>query len=120
MPWVIVAGAILGGISSYSQERSSQKAADKAARNNLEAVREGGKEDRKTFEFQAGLTDYMQQLERDRKRKGLANFNQWSRLENYTPEYVPPEMGDRPTAQGFEEGNFSLVGSMRKNTPGGV
>lgn len=72
--------SILGGISASS----SQKAAKKATKEEIAAR---GLEDRKTAGFAADNEYYYKQKDQQDKREGFKNYNQFSSLERFAPNY---------------------------------
>lgn len=114
-------GALMGGLSAYSDAKQSSKSTKDQGKWALKAVQEQGKEARKNAEFGAGLADYYKELDKERRRKGFSNFGQFSSRQ-YNQPYTPPPVGPAPTAVGFESGYDPNTGQpiQRPTTGGGL
>lgn len=115
-------GALLGGLSSYSQGRQQGKDVDRQGEWTMRGIQEGGRQSRGNSEFDASLVDHYRRLQQQERRLGLSNFGSFARNEYDAPAYVPPVVGAAPTANGFEstfnppkpdKGKKSLAGAAR-------
>lgn len=70
--------AILGGVGGYATAKIDEKTA-----------KEAGRQQRKTLDFQAQLTDYYKQKDKVRKRAALDTYGQFSLLDRYAPNRTP-------------------------------
>lgn len=82
-------GAVLGGLSGAAQSYLTGKDADKA-------IREQGKESRRTLDFTAQLEDHYSQLDKARKRRALDTYGQFSLMDRYAPNYTAAPPLDQP------------------------
>ena len=86
--------AVLGGLSGAAGSYLSGKDADKA-------IREQGKETRRTLEYTAQLEDHYGQLDKSRKRRALDTYGQFSLMDRYAPNYKPAAPLDQPQRPGL-------------------
>lgn len=93
---IAVGGAALSGYAASKKDKGD-KAHDK------EMTRESARWNAALSEFEAQQTDYYQQLNRQRKQRGLDNFRQFSQLGKFAPEYAQQtqaiELPKMPTAE---------------------
>lgn len=95
-------GALMSGISSYSQSREARDQQERGGLISREAIQEQGQQGRLNTEFEMGLADWYRQQERQRKRDGFSNFGQFA-TNQYTQTAPPPALGPAPTARSFWE-----------------
>ncbi len=112
----VVGGAIAG--RAQEKKDKGDKAHDK------EMTREGAKWNAALSEFEAGQTDYYNQLNRQRKQRGLDNFRQFSQLGSFAPQYqqtsTPIEVPTKPNAlETFAEPEEE-AGPAKKKKSGGL
>lgn len=81
--------ALLGGIGGAADAKLQLKMAQDLARI-------GGEEDRKTLGYSADLKDYYDQKNKYRKKVALDTYGQFSLLDRWAPNYVPPAPIDQP------------------------
>jgi hypothetical protein len=73
-----------------------------------------GVEARRTAEFQTLLEKFLKDKDKEDRRKGLSNFNRFSSVDYGAPTYVPPAVGNMPTASSFQGG---LAGAAQQQNP---
>lgn len=102
---------ILGGLGGYSEAKMSKEMAKLQGEYALKNTKLQAEEGRRTSEFEARLTDYLRQIDKERSRDALSNFSQFSSLgDNYQQAYAPERVGAMPTADAFNQGGGSQGG----------
>jgi len=86
-------GAILSGISSYSQSRSDSKGRKNDTKAQKEIVGLQGLEARRTSAFEKDLDYYYKQKDKLDKRRALDTYGSFSKLGTYAPDdYTLPAL----------------------------
>ena len=104
---------ILGGISNRSKIKASKELQELEGKQRLEQIGATGVESRRTAEFQTMLEKFLKDKEKEDRRKGLSNFNRFSSVDYGPPAYVPPAVGNMPTAESYQRG---LAGAAQQQT----
>lgn len=94
--------AVLGGLSGVSQGKQAKKAAKTAGEFSLRQVREGGVQSRRNAQYEAQLSKWLRDKEKEDRRKGLSNYARFSSVDYGTPNYIPDPVGDMPTQADFD------------------
>lgn len=83
-------GALLGGLGGMAEAKLSGKDA-------LNLVKEQGNQSRKNTDFEAALKDYYTQLGKQRQRRALDTYGQFSLMNRINPGYKDTPPVDIPT-----------------------
>jgi hypothetical protein len=95
-------GAILSGISAYSQGKDRGKDADRAGQWGLRAIQETGAQSRRNSAYESGLADFYRRSLQQERRQGFSNFGQFSRNQ-YNQTYTPPPVGAAPSPDMYDQ-----------------
>lgn len=88
--WVAaVATVAAGAISGYGQQKKAKEDRKNANEDRRAATREEALYGGVLSQFEREQDDYYNQLERQRKQRGLDTFKQFSTLREYNPNYMP-------------------------------
>lgn len=84
---IAVGGAVISGVAAQKKAKEDRKNAnaDRQA-----ATRESTLYDGVLSSFEREQEDYYNQLNRQRKQRGLDTFRQFSTLNQFAPNYTPP------------------------------
>lgn len=83
-------GALLGGLGGMAEAKLSGKDA-------MNLVKEQGNQNRKNTDFEAALKDYYTQLGKQRQRRALDTYGQFSLMNRINPGYKDTPPVDVPT-----------------------
>lgn len=112
-PMLIAAGAsLLGGVMGSKANKKQTEAEIKAQK---ELVGLQGLEERRNFEYQAGLSDYYDQLNKQRKAKGFADSAKYfggsgELAPSYQQSLSKPGVGGMTSTTGVIPGQAPAVG----------
>ena len=88
--WVsAVAGVAGSAISGYGQQKKAKEDRKNANEDRKAATREEALYSGVLSSFERELDDYYNQLNRQRKQRGLDTFRQFSTLNQFAPNYTP-------------------------------
>lgn len=82
---ITVGGSIVSGIASSKKAREDRK---NAKEDRKEMTRDDAKYSSILSRFEAEQEDYYNQLNRQRKQRGLAQFRQFSTVNQFAPQYL--------------------------------
>lgn len=84
---IAVGGAVISGVAAQKKAKADRAAAnqDRAA-----ATRESTLYEGVLSSFDREQDDYYNQLNRQRKQRGLDTFKQFNTVRNFSPNYTPP------------------------------
>jgi hypothetical protein len=113
--------AIMGGLESYSNARQSSKEQDERGRWGLRATREQGHQQRLNTAFEMSLADWYKQKEKERRRQGFSNYDQFATRQYETP-FKPAPLGVAPTPESFNPNYDPRTGEYleKPRTGGGL
>ena len=80
-----VGGSLISGIASSKKAKAERKAAKEDRK---EMTRDEAKYSSILSRFEAEQEDYYNQLNRQRKQRGLAQFRQFSTVNQFAPQYL--------------------------------
>lgn len=83
--WASAAGAVITGYAASKKAKSDRKAAKEDRK---EMTRDDAKYSSILSRFEAEQEDYYNQLNRQRKQRGLAQFRQFSTVNQFAPQYL--------------------------------
>lgn len=113
--WIQLAVAAVGAFAQNRMDRRNKK--DEAVQDR-ETIKIKGDEDRRTSAFEAALADYYGQLSNQRKRNSLANFSQWSTIEEPEGGWYAPEVPNMPNTQDYNvSGDRAIAGQRPTPAP---
>ena len=102
MSWAIAASAAISVVSGVLGSKSKKKAAKREAKQRLELIEAEKQQSLKDIEFQAGLEDYYQQLDKRDKYLGMQNYSTYNDVGTCAPDYVStytgPQVPEMPGA----------------------
>lgn len=83
--WAAAAGAVVTGYAASQKAKAERKAAKEDRK---EMTRDDAKYSSILSRFEAEQADYYDQLNRQRKQRGLAQFRQFSTVNQFAPQYL--------------------------------
>ena len=88
--WIAATITVGGGvISGYGQQKKAEEDRKNANEDRKAATREEALYGGVMSQFERELDDYYNQLNRQRKQRGLDTFKQFSTLNQFAPNYTP-------------------------------